>query len=67
MAKAFKVKFKRKVYSNSENSIPEGYEIQVISNQSKPSETEVKEALEKAGIWKKSLSTSITGAYTIQG
>jgi hypothetical protein len=65
MAKALKIQFSKKVYANSDYQIPEGYEIQVISNSSKPSESEIKEALEKVGIWKKSFSTSISGAYTI--
>jgi hypothetical protein len=65
MAKAFKIRFTKKVYSNSDYQIPEGYEIQVSSNSSIPQQSEIIEALEKAGIWKKSFSTSISGAYTI--
>lgn len=65
MSKAFKVKFKRRVYANSQYCIPEGLEIQVVSKSPKPSETSIKEALEALGIWKKSLSTSISNTYII--
>jgi hypothetical protein len=65
MSKVFKVKFKRKVFVNSQYSIPEGFEIQVVSTSSKPSETNIKEALEKQGLWKKSLSTSLSNTYIV--
>lgn len=65
MSKVFKVKFKRKVFVNSQYCIPEGFEIQVVSTSSKPSETNIKEALEKQGLWKKSLSTSLSNTYII--
>ena len=61
MAKAFKVKTTRVI-----GSVPIGYEIQVVSNQSsKPLESEIRKALTDAG-FKNLNGTSISeSAYTV--
>jgi hypothetical protein len=61
MAKAFKVKFKRGI----SNVVPSGLEVQVVSNSSKPTESQIKKALEDAGY--KVGGNSIFGAYTVEG
>jgi hypothetical protein len=63
MAKAFKVKFTKSI-----GSLPNGYEIQVISDQSsKPTENEIRKALEAAGFKGFTGGTvlSISGSYTV--
>jgi hypothetical protein len=61
MAKAFKVKTTKTI-----GSVPIGYEIQVISNQSsKPLESEIRKALMDAG-FKNLNGTSISeSSYTV--
>lgn len=63
MAKAFKVKFTKSI-----GTLPNGYEIQVVSTQSsKPTETEIRKALEAAGFKGFTGGTvfSISNAYTV--
>jgi len=51
MSTVVKVEITHELYFDSKNQVPKGYEIQVTTIHSSPTEQDVRDALVKANLW----------------